>query len=241
MRVLVTGASGRIGRAFVEHLPAEADLELLLADLHRPADADGRGDPARRILELDVTDRDACRRACEGVDAVLHLAADPDPAADLLTRLLPLNVLGTVNILDAATIAGVQRVVFASSGQVVLGHERTPVPASAAPHPINDYGAAKAFGEALCASYAARTGLTCIAVRIGAFSSSADRVDESHRSAWLSPRDAAHLLERCLRAPLTGYHVVNGTSANTDGRLDLAGTRRLLGYEPRDDAAAGAG
>jgi hypothetical protein len=56
------------------------------------------------------------------------------------------------------------------------------------------------------------------------------------RLMWLSNRDFCQLMERCLLAELpTRFAVVNGMSANTGMRWDIESTRRLLGYEPRDD------
>jgi UDP-glucose 4-epimerase len=230
LRVLVTGASGAIGSAFVSHVDPDGALELVRCDLHDVA-------PGSRwpFVRLDVTDPDACAQACRDVDAVVHLAADPDPDADWRTSVLPVNVGGTYNVFEAAVAAGAQRVVFASSGQVVLGRDDHPIPETAQPRPTNDYGAGKAAGEALCSAFAARSSTTFVAVRLGAFAASPADVEESHRGAWLSPRDAAHLLERCLLAPVTGYLVVNGTSANGDGRLSIDATRAALDYRPVDD------
>lgn len=68
-RVVLTGASGRIGRAIFPLLPA--DWDVLRTDL----------EASEEIAALDVTDADACHRVFTGADAVVHLAAVPDPAA----------------------------------------------------------------------------------------------------------------------------------------------------------------
>ena len=49
-------------------------------------------------VQFDVTDLDACMRACAGVHTVLHLAADPLPDADFHASLLPTNIIGTYNM-----------------------------------------------------------------------------------------------------------------------------------------------
>jgi uronate dehydrogenase len=189
VRVLVTGACGGIGTAFTGLTEPGGQLELVRSDLH-----DRAVDSPWPFVTLDVTDPEACVEACRGIDGVVHLAADPDPDADLRTRVLPLNVLGTINVFDAAVAAGVSRVVFASSGQVVIGHGQRGVPEHAPPRPTNHYGAGKAFGEALCASYAATSTTTFVALRIGAFAASPDLVEPAHRSGWLSHRDAAQII-----------------------------------------------
>ncbi len=63
---------------------------------------DHRGDG----LRLDITDRAACSAACVGMDAVLHLAADPSPAADFRSVVLPVNMVGTYNMVEASLAAG---------------------------------------------------------------------------------------------------------------------------------------
>jgi uronate dehydrogenase len=73
-----------------------------------------------RVGALDVRDLEAWRRAFTGVDAVVHLAAIPDPAASW-QLLLPTNVVGTYNVAQAAADCGVRRLVLASSLHAVSG------------------------------------------------------------------------------------------------------------------------
>jgi len=55
-------------------------------------------------------------------------------------------------------------------------------------------------------------------------------------SAWLSPRDATHLIDRAFQADLEGSFIAHGISNNRFKRLDLTATRQVLNYEPKDDA-----
>lgn len=233
-QVLVTGASGLIGRDFVRASEG-GPLDIVRSDLH-----DGDPGSAFPFLRLDVTDADACRAACEGIDAVVHLAADPSPDAPFAERVLPLNIVGTYHVLVAAMEAGVRRAVFASSIQAVDGYSPDrQVRETDPPCPANDYGVGKAFGEALCARVANTSGTTCVAVRIGHYRQTVPPADEHrNRTVWLSPRDAAQLLELAVTTDLEGSAVVHGTSDNRIKRLSLETTRRLLGYAPRDDAFA---
>lgn len=237
MRVLVTGASGRIGAAFTAACRGSG-LELLRADL---TDHDPRSDAPFR--HLDVTDEEACRDACHDVDAVLHLAADPRPDADFATAVLPVNIVGTYNMAVAAVAAGAQRFVFASSAQVVEGYPADrQIRETDAPWPANDYGAGKAFGEALCASLAVRSSTSFVAVRIGNYRPDAPAPTASSlrdRAAWLSPRDANQLLRLALVQPSTGYLVAHGSSDNDVKRLTIGATAAALGYRPQDNAFAG--
>jgi nucleoside-diphosphate-sugar epimerase len=114
-----------------------------------------------------------------------------------------------------------------------------PIPDDAPPRPTNLYGASKAFGEAVAATFAA-SGLSGIAVRIGAY-------DAPWFHQWGTPRDAAayvrardlnDLLLRCVVTEDIAYAVVAGVSNNRHNRFGLTLTRRLLGYAPQDDGFA---
>ena len=226
-RVLLTGAGGLIGRAIGPLLPAGWDL--VRTDLRA---SDG-------IRVLDVTDLDACRAAFSGADAVVHLAAVPDPDASW-EKLLPANVVGAHQVAVAAGECGVRRLVLASSLQAVSA---TPVDTqlrSTDPaRPANLYGATKAWAEALGSWVAATTATTVVALRIGYFAverPKADAVPAAELAAWLSPRDAAELVRAAVEAEDVEFVVAAGTSANRYRRADLQDTIRSLGYRPIDDA-----
>jgi nucleoside-diphosphate-sugar epimerase len=192
------------------------------------------------ILTLDVAEAEACAAACEGVDIVIHLAADPSPEADWESSLLANNVQGVVNVLRAASEAGCRRVVFASSVHAVGGYPpETSIADNAPPRPTNLYGASKAFGESVAATYAA-TGLSGIAIRIGAYDAPWFHAEGDARaaSAYISVRDMNQLLVRCIKTPDIDYAVVAGISDNRHKRFDLVLTRALLGYAPHDDGFA---
>lgn len=226
MRVLVTGAAGRIGAAFVASDHAR-EFELVPTDL-----APGPG-----VDALDVRDLDACHRACDGVDAVLHLAADPDPLGDFTTSVVPLNVLGTYNVLVAAEAADIHRFVWTSSIWAVAGYPPDHlVLETDRPWPGSDYGVGKAACEALCAAHATWSATTSVSVRVGAYRSQPPGADEDDRErrAWLSVDDAGQLLARALTATLTGHEVVHGVSQHPRPLLSIERTTELLGYVPRD-------
>ena len=233
VKVLVTGASGRIGTAFVAGCVG-GPFDIVRSDTRVGEDA------PFPFTHLDVTAAAACRRACEGMDAVLHLAADPAPTAPFLERVLPLNIVGTFNMVEAATGAGVERFVFASSAQAVEGYPLDhQIRETDAPCPANDYGVGKAFGEALCASRAGGP-TSFVSLRIANYDTQPPAATEPlrQRMAWLSARDANHLLERSLVAPVVGSTVGHGISDNASKRMSLAQTRDVLGYAPQDDAFA---
>ena len=226
-RVLLTGAGGLIGRATGPLLPTGWDL--VRTDLHA---SDG-------ISALDVTDLDACRAAFSGADAVVHLAAVPDPDASW-EQLLPANVVGAHQVAVAAGECGVRRLVLASSLQAVSATPAgTQIRSTDPPRPANLYGATKAWAEALGSWVAATTATSVVALRIGYFAvqrPDADTVSPAERAAWLSPCDAAELVRAAVETEDVGFVVATGTSTNRYRRADLEDTIRRLGYRPRDDA-----
>jgi nucleoside-diphosphate-sugar epimerase len=227
-RVLVTGAAGLIGRSIDPMLPDRWDVTR----------TDRRGSPG--IEGLDVTDVDACRRAFDGAEAVVHLAAVPDPAATW-EQLREPNVQGVVAVAQAAVDCGVHRLVLASSLQAVSAPPST-VQRRAVdpPRPANLYGATKAFAEAVGSWVAATCPTSVVALRIGYFSLTTPAPDVSarDRAAWLSARDAAELVRAAVEADVVGLVVANGISANTYRAADIDETIAVLGYRPVDDAWA---
>src|SRR5919199_2620621 len=115
-RILLTGAAGRIGSVFRQH--AGARYRLRLADRRHTAIGDPGG---HEIVALDAADLQACQAACAGMDVVIHLAADPSPAADFYGSLLDNNIKATYNIFRAAKDQGCRRVIYASSIRVLEG------------------------------------------------------------------------------------------------------------------------
>jgi NAD+ dependent glucose-6-phosphate dehydrogenase len=231
--VLLTGAAGRIGTAFRE---AHGErYRFRLADLETDALANTPGED-HQIVRLNIADADTCREACAGIDTVIHLAADPSPEADWESSLLQNNIKGVVNIFRAASEAGCRRVVFASSVHAVGGLQNDAIPDDAPPRPVNLYGASKAFGEAVAATYSA-AGLSGIAIRIGAYDAPwfYEDGDATAAMAYVSARDLNDLLVRCIETDNIPYAVVAGISDNARKRFDLIQTRQLLGYDPQDD------
>lgn len=222
----MTGAAGLIGRSIRPMLPEQ--WRVTWTDL----------EAAKGIDPLDVTDVGTCRRAFEGADAVVHLAAVPDPEASW-EQLRGPNVEGAVAVAQAAIDCGVPRLVLASSLQAVSAPPPTVQRrASDPPRPANLYGATKAFAEAIGSWVVATSATSVVALRIGYFSIDvpSDDAPPRDRAAWLSPRDAAELVRAAVETDATGLTVVNGISANRYRTADIEEATRLIGYHPVDDA-----
>jgi NAD(P)-dependent dehydrogenase (short-subunit alcohol dehydrogenase family) len=236
-KVLVTGSGGNIGSYFAENSHARYELTLL----DRKIDAAERDQFSKfgKLIEADIGDLPAMKAACEGIDTVVHLAGNPSPEATW-DSLLQANIVGTYNVLVAAKSAGVRRVVYASSIHAVSGYPADiQVKTSEPVNPGDLYGVSKCFGEALCRYMAEKEGLSCIAIRIGAF-----QPPEAARSekginmldAWVSHRDLNQLIERCIDVKNLKFAILHGLSDNRFKRLDISDARELVGYAPLDDA-----
>jgi uronate dehydrogenase len=235
-KILVTGGCGKIGSYFVK-LAAER-YSIRVVDRVR-WDVDQHGPLSGESLVVDLQDPEACRTACEGMDAVIHLAADADPEADFDGSLLPNNIIATHNLFRAAKEAGCKRFVYASSAHVVSGYpsDVLQIKSDMAVRPGNLYGVTKCFGEALAAYYAFVEGLPTIVLRIGAyvFPEEYEQFSLGERNAFLDPDDFNRLLILCLETPDVGFLIAHAISNNREKRLDLSETTAVLGYEPKAD------
>jgi uronate dehydrogenase len=219
--VLVTGASGSIGTALRDLLPAHG---WMVRGLDR--------EPAGGVEAGDVTSPADLDSAMPGVEAVVHLAAQPTEAPWPVIR--EANIEGTYQVFEAARRHGVTRVVYASSVHAAGFTPVTPdLPADTPARPDTLYGVSKVFGEALGRYYADRYAMRVACLRIGTFAPKP--YDRRSLSTWLSPADCARLVDTCLRAPDLEYAIVWGVSDNTRRTWSLEPAARL-GYRPRDDA-----
>ena len=179
MNVLVTGGFGFIGAATVMRLKAYGARVRILDNLSvgQPSDlpaasallADEAAAWTENVVHYvagDLLDEDACTRASVGAEAIIHLAANTgvpisieNPRIDCMS-----NVVGTLNMLEAARANGVRRFVFASSG-APAGEVDPPIHENIVPRPISPYGASKLAGEAYCRVYNSTFGIETVALR----------------------------------------------------------------------------
>lgn len=141
MKTLVTGGSGYFGEVVVERCLERGDSVRvfdLVDNEDRPKEVE--------LVRGDVRDRDAVRRALEGVEVVHHNVAQV-PLAKNRHEFWSVNVDGTRIVLDEALRAGVRKVVLVSSSAIYGVPDRNPVTLATQPRPREAYGAAKLEGE----------------------------------------------------------------------------------------------
>ena len=229
-KILLTGAAGFVGGILRSHWGAS--YQLRLADVEPIEDVAAH----EEYIQVDITRAEQMLQACQGMDTVVHLAADPSPAAEFYDTLLPLNIVGAYNGFEAARQAGCQRIVFASSVNAVLGYGGEVTTSWDVPiFPQNVYGATKCWGEALARVYADQHGLSSICVRLGSprYDQGGDW-DEDEPSMGISPRDTAQLFARCVEVEGVDFAIVHGVSRHRRSWMDVDDSRRVLGYEPQD-------
>lgn len=227
-RVLVTGAGGKIGSSLAESLVDRYDLRLHYH--HQPDIA-----PATDHVVADIAEFDQLIPAMQGIDAVVHLAGSPHVTSPW-ERVHQTNIIGTYNVFETARLAGVRKIVFASTNHVMGMYDRDrewPVYAAQPVRPDSLYGVSKAFGESLGRHYADQYGMSVISLRVGWFLERPH--DEIARWMWLSPRDCAQIVWRSIESDI-GYAVFYAISANSGRRWDISDAVQVLGYRPQDDA-----
>jgi nucleoside-diphosphate-sugar epimerase len=236
--VLITGACGNIGRKLRDAWAGTYDL--ILFDVE-----DCASDPDVIVADLAEFDEEWVEHF-SGVDTVVHLAANADSFASWEeVERANLDALG--NVFHASALAGVERLIFASSNHAMGGYKELgdmPISVDLPPRPDGPYGATKLVGERLGKSLATAFDLAFIALRLGWIQVGANLAetlpDEWARAMWLSNGDLIRLFDCAVEAELDerAFVVVNGVSNNRGSRWDLSDAAERLGYSPEDDAYA---
>lgn len=231
--VLITGAAGRIGLALRDGLADRYNLRLMC---HRTVLEPRQGE---EVVVADLGDLEAVRRAVDGVDAIVHMAGNPNMHASFADT-LSANIVGAYHVYEAARLHNVPRVVFASTNHVTGVYEE--IGALVVPElpvrPDGFYGASKAYGELLGRYYCDRYGLAVICLRIGSFIPKP--TSQRTLGTWISRRDMVQLTWRGIETPVR-YGIYYGISANSRRQWDITGAREQLGYAPEDNGEDYAG
>lgn len=230
--VLVTGAAGKVAAML---RPGLAGVGVRAVDTREVTGWDGA-----ETRTGDLADPDFTAAAVDGVDAVVHLAANPRPGASWAELRRP-NADAVVTLLDAAWAAGVRKVVLASSVHAMGGYvaeglpEGTLVDPGWPTRPCCTYGATKVFAEAYARTVADGGELSVLCLRLGGVVPRP--TDTGNLLGWLAPEDLRRLVRAALAADIR-YGCYFGVSANTRGVFDHANAAAELGYRPELDSEA---
>jgi UDP-glucose 4-epimerase len=193
--VLVTGGAGFIGSHLVEALLRRGDWVRVFDNF-----STGRYDNLAHIrddieiIDGDLRDEAAVRRAVTGVEVVFHQAAlaSVQRSVDDPVTTNAVNVTGTLHVLMASRDAGVRRVVFASSSSVYGDTPTLPKVETQAPQPLSPYAVSKLAGEQYCMAFSVVYGLPAIALRY--FNVFGPRQDPHSEYAAVIPRFMARMV-----------------------------------------------
>jgi len=167
-KALVTGGAGFIGSHVAARLLEDGWAVRVLDDL-------SSGDRAKlpafgrelEFVEGDIRDVATCQRACDGIDAVFHLAALVSVVGSVEDPALnnAINITGTLNMLTAARDSGVRRFVFSSSASVYGDAEQIPTEENQPLKPQSPYAVSKACGEMYGKNFQELFGLEVVSLR----------------------------------------------------------------------------
>ena len=226
-RLLLTGAAGNLGRELRPRLARYCE-SLRLS--HRSAM--GEAGAGEEIVIADLADKADVDAMVAGVDVIVHLGgvSTEQPWDPILAG----NIVGMVNLYEAARRHGVKRIVFASSNHVTGFYRQDEVITTRDPvKPDGFYGLSKAFGENLAQLYWHRYGLETVSLRIG--SSFPEPRDRRMLATWMSYDDLERLVVAALTAPVVGHSIIYGMSDNPRTWWDNRHARHI-GYQPQDSS-----
>lgn len=260
--MLVTGGAGFIGSHLVERLHALGHKVRVLDNLSQ-----GRREwvrPSAEFMEGTITDLELCRRACEGVAGVFHLAAMSKvaPSIDKFEFCTEQNIIGTQNLLIAARDAKVRKVVYSGSS-TYYGNGAPPQAESALPNCLNPYATSKYVGEQFCEIFTRLYKLPTVTLRyfnvygarqpgVGAYALVLGIFLEQHRRGealtihgeGAQRRDFIHVSD-VVEANLAAYasdvagtvmNVGSGTNISIKEMADMISSRQV--YLPRREGDA---
>ena len=240
----ITGADGTIGTVLRANLSAGYEISSFTM---RPAEFPSTVADLSKAAEVSGL--------FTGLDAVIHLAADPSPSAPW-ESVRENNIEATYRVFEECRRAGVQRLVFATTNHTQHGNTMLTTPETLdpsrtekmnvadPPNPDSLYAISKLFGEHLGRLYSQRHGLTFVGLRIGWIvaddtpsSKAGTRTEAYMRAMFLSHRDCVQAFTRALEVD-TSFLLAYAISNNARRVFALEPTTIFLGYKPLDDAEA---
>jgi uronate dehydrogenase len=226
-RIVFTGAAGGIGTM----------TRLLLGKLYPGLVLTDRVVPPHlreneKFVAADLANAEDVAAAVKGAHSIVHFGGHSVEGS--WDTILQANIIGCYNVFEAARMAGVKRIVFASSNHAVGFYRRKKkIGTDVTVRPDSRYGVSKAFGEALGALYADKYGIAVTCLRIG--NVGPRPLDMRRLSIWISPEDMVQLIRIGLEHPDIRYEVLYGASDNAASWWDNSRAFKL-GYRPTSRA-----
>jgi uronate dehydrogenase len=222
-RILITGAAGDVASRLTALLRDTYCLRL--SDIRTPTAVPSNAE----FTPADLSELAAVERIAAGMDGIVHLGGLS--AEGPWDAILNANIIGCYNLFEAARLAKVSRIVFASSNHVVGFYpRRRRIGNDVTVRPDSRYGVSKAFGEAIGALYSHKYGLRVTCLRIGNVADAP--LDRRRLAIWVHPEDLAQMVSIGLEHPDIRYGIFYGASDNERAWWDNTEAYRY-GYQPK--------
>ena len=167
LKALITGGAGFIGSNLVKQLVADGNDVTVLDNLSSGYRSNLDPFPEIRFIEGDIRDKDAVAEAIKGVEVVFHLAASVGNKRSIDHPLLDadINVMGTINVLEASRREGVRKIVASSSAGIFGELKTLPIKEDHPVEPDTPYGSSKLCMEKECLCYAKLYDIEAVCLR----------------------------------------------------------------------------
>lgn len=240
-KIIITGGAGLLGSHVVREMAEHAQITTL--DIKEP---EAKSQGGQDHITLSITNYEEIKKALTGHDAVIHLAAIPNPREADAKTTFDNNVEGAWTVLQSAEDAGIKRVVVASSDSVFgLSYnppdwppQFLPVDETHPTRPTEVYSLSKKITETISESFAAKGKMEVLAIRpchivfprgYGELEARGQDLENYHFWAWVDPKDVAQAFRLAVHTSdyngFDVYTVAAEEGLNTKPTLELAAAR----------------
>lgn len=240
-KIIITGGAGLLGSHVVREMAEHAQITTL--DIKEP---EAKSQGGQDHINLSITNYEEIKKALTGHDAVIHLAAIPNPREADAKTTFDNNVEGAWTVLQSAEDAGIKRVVVASSDSVFgLSYnppdwppQFLPVDETHPTRPTEVYSLSKKITETISESFAAKGKMEVLAIRpchivfprgYGELEARGQDLENYHFWAWVDPKDVAQAFRLAVHTSdyngFDVYTVAAEEGLNTKPTLELAAAR----------------
>lgn len=240
MKILITGGGGFLARGMVEPFETRDGYSLRLLDV---CDFPNR----HEVIVGDVRNYNAVLQAAKGMDAIIiaHMAPRGENNMHYSTPEMPfdINLKGTANVLHAAVVCGIKRIVLISSDAAISAYKREEQNHTLSPKSSTGYyGMTKACQEMLAEQFSRGHQMQVSVLRVGYILDGKQNVDKYGKSvvernyADTDARDIGEVARRCLERTEQTYEVLHVMSTTESlMRWDVQHTCDRLGWTPEHD------